>query len=210
MMNRRGFLNKFLKGAAAAVVVAPTLLLKPKDVPEVVALPVDEDALRFAKLERQARDDLTDFIHNIDPVDTPFLKASTGADAHEWLTDELTPKKVTHWTEIFRKDFTVAEGQRAVDPQAIEDEFKLEVERKAREISRNMQERVFFSDPTPHDDWIDHLSFSRASMEAACGKNPDYFPEGSRAHLTAFGAAALQRSAEMKPCGSSLALLSSS
>ena len=161
MVNRRGFLTKFLKGAAAAAVIAPTLLLKPRPEPKF-----EPNVLHDYK--PAPPEDLFNHITNIDPIDTPlFAEYKAAKDlrevgrAHEWLTDDQ------------RADLA---------------------------------------------DWIDQPSFSRPAIEAACGKNPSFWPEGSRERITALGAEALKRSAaepvwpatENIECGSSLALSSSS
>ena len=198
MMNRRGFLNKFLKGAAATAVVAPTLLLKPR--PEETLHTEEElleEATRYVHKGPYHDGDIMDYIHHIDPIDTPlFQRASTEAEAHEWLTDELSPPG-------------------AINGYAIDRAMGEDVEKRRADLA----------------DWIDQPSFSRPAIEAACGKNPSFWPEGSRERITALGAEALKRSAAAtdfygagyvdwkngnwmneitKKCGSSLASSSSS
>lgn len=176
MMNRRGFLNKFLKGAAATAVVAPVLLLKPR--PEEI-LHTEEELLEEANRYVHNGPYHEDHIINIDPSDTPFINGVPRKDAHEWLTDELREPGTT---QIFRKDIMVSEGQRAVHPDA----FQAEVEYAQRKIAADIERKI----------WIDQPSFSREAMEAACGQNPSFFPEGSRERITALGAEAMKRSAE--------------
>jgi len=100
MMNRRGFLNKFLKGAAMSVVAAP-LLLQPKrkitesefnaevqkvfDDAEVIQLPYQEG-------------NITDLIVNAPPRPKHY---------HEWLTDELEDR-------IWKYSWINAEGSCAM------------------------------------------------------------------------------------------------
>ena len=203
MVNRRGFLTKFLKGAAAAAVIAPTLLLKPRPEPKFepnvlhdykpappedlfnhitnidpVDTPIIDDLIDLGKVEVTALP-AEDAIVNINPIDAPFINGVPGKAAHEWLTDELVPSARKEITQIF----PMAEAQRA-------------------DLA----------------DWIDQPSFSRPAIEAACGQNPSFWPEGSRERITALGAEALKRSAaepvwpatENIECGSSLALSSSS
>lgn len=87
------------------------------------------------------REDLLDLISNISPYDTPFVTSAPKVRAngvlHQWLIDTLAatstagaiegddwtytaytttrPSRLTNYTQIFRKDISVSETQRAVN-----------------------------------------------------------------------------------------------
>lgn len=113
------------------------------------------------------REDLLDVITTIDPWDTPFYSSAPKVNAmhttHEWLVDayaatatggaleggafsadaSLGRTRLTNWTQIFRREVSVADTQRAVNPAGIRDEYEYQVMKRTREIARNIESRIF-------------------------------------------------------------------
>lgn len=109
------------------------------------------------------REDLSDVITNISPVDTPFLsrfgKVKAKATTHEWLTDSLASyadsaaieaadysftkpasrTRLQNWTQIVQTGVEVSDTQRAVDTAGIEDEFAYQMAKKMKEHARTME-----------------------------------------------------------------------
>ncbi|MGE5445190.1 MAG: DUF5309 domain-containing protein [Ignavibacteriales bacterium] len=109
------------------------------------------------------REDLSNVISNISPVDTPFLsrfgKEKANATYHEWLTDSLanaaanakiegydysfskvaSRTRVGNYTQIFQTSVEVSDTQRAVDTAGIEDEFAYQMAKKMKEHARDIE-----------------------------------------------------------------------
>lgn len=113
------------------------------------------------------REDLTDMIYNISPVDTPFMGtvAKTKAEGvlHEWQTDSLaaaatnaqlqgddiyssytftsvTPTtRLGNRTQIMRKDVVVSGTQDAVSKAGRKKEIVYQLTKKAKELKRDME-----------------------------------------------------------------------
>lgn len=109
------------------------------------------------------REDLTDAIFNIDPVDTPFASSIARVEAtgvlHENQTDELesatnvghvegddvtadtaTPTvRLTNPTQIFRKAVSVTRTQRTVLSAGRRDEYAYQLAKKGKELKRNIE-----------------------------------------------------------------------
>lgn len=115
------------------------------------------------------REDLLDIIVNIAPWETPLFSAAPKTTArhttHEWIEDTLanatawaggaaegadfsgntllTRSRLSNWTMIFRKDVTVSETQRAVNPAGIKDEYAYQMSIAMKEIGRSIEYRLF-------------------------------------------------------------------
>ena len=100
------------------------------------------------------REDLTDAIYNIDPVDTPFASAIPRVQAtgvlHEWQSDALEPatnvgylegddatadtaiptERLTNNCQIFRKVVSVSRTQRTVLSAGRRDEYAYQLTKK--------------------------------------------------------------------------------
>lgn len=109
------------------------------------------------------REDLSDVITNISPVDTPmfsrFGKVKARATNHEWLTDSLANAaanariegadysftkpaartRLGNYTQIFWTPVEVSDTQRAVDVAGIEDEFAYQMTKKLKEHARDIE-----------------------------------------------------------------------
>lgn len=109
------------------------------------------------------REDLTDAIFNIDPVDTPFVSSISRVKAtgvlHEWQTDELeaatnvghiegddataddaTPTaRLSNPTQIFRKVVSVSRTQRTVLSAGRRDEYSYQLAKRGKELKRNIE-----------------------------------------------------------------------
>lgn len=109
------------------------------------------------------REDLTDAIFNIDPVDTPFVSSVARVKAtgvlHEWQTDALesatnighiegddatadtaTPtERLTNSTQIFRKVVSVSRTQRTVLSAGRRDEYAYQLAKRGKELKRNIE-----------------------------------------------------------------------
>lgn len=110
------------------------------------------------------REDLTDAVYRISPVDTPFISAVPRAKAtavlHEWSTqalatinttnarlegDALTrvtstaPGRRQNYCQISSKDATVTGTQRATNPAGIDDMMAYQSSLKSLELKRDME-----------------------------------------------------------------------
>ena len=109
------------------------------------------------------REDLTDVIYNISPVETPFLSSVAHTEAtsilHEWQTDSLAAAaanaaiegddapqtagtatiRLTNRTQISTKDARVTGSGRAVDTAGRADELDYQVLKRGRELKRDME-----------------------------------------------------------------------
>lgn len=113
------------------------------------------------------REDLTDMIYNISPVDTPFMGnvAKTKAEAtnHEWQTDSLAAaatnaqlqgddiyssytftavtatSRLGNKSQIMRKDVVVSGTQDAVSKAGRKKEIVYQLTKKAKELKRDME-----------------------------------------------------------------------
>lgn len=118
------------------------------------------------------REDLLDFITNIDPWETPaftsFPKVKCDHVTHEWLSDTLADPSTGGGTEgadfsidvvdnrsrhqnvtqIFRADIKVTNTQRAVNPAGIKDEYAYQMRKKGKEMARNIESRLFAASGT--------------------------------------------------------------
>ena len=113
------------------------------------------------------REDLADIISNIAPTDTPFVSnigtATATQRAHQWQTDDLEaadgdnkhvegddtaadaaspPQRLTNYTQIFKKSVIVSGTARAVDNAGYADELAYQVEKRAKEIKRDVETRM--------------------------------------------------------------------
>ena len=113
------------------------------------------------------REDLADIISNIAPTDTPFVSnigtATATQRAHQWQTDDLDAadgdnkhvegddtaadaasptQRLTNYTQIFKKSVTVSGTSRAVDNAGYADELAYQVEKRAKEIKRDVETRM--------------------------------------------------------------------
>lgn len=109
------------------------------------------------------REDLTDAIFNIDPVDTPFASSIPRVKAtgvlHEWQTDELEAAtnvgylegddapadtalptaRLTNSTQIYRKVVSVSRTQRTVLSAGRRDEYAYQLAKRGKELKRNIE-----------------------------------------------------------------------
>jgi hypothetical protein len=115
------------------------------------------------------REDLTDLIANITPVDTPFTsgmpsKKATGT-YHEWQQDTLAarasnaqieglgptyqlitnPSRVGNATQIIKKDGYVSETNRAVDHAGFTDKLAYEMTKKSKEWKNDLEYSAILS-----------------------------------------------------------------
>jgi hypothetical protein len=112
------------------------------------------------------REDLSDLITNISPIDTPFLsrfgKTKATATLHEWLTDTLaSPAKnakiegvdysftkraartrLSNYTQIFSTPVEVSDTQRAVNTAGLEDEFAYQLAKAMKEHARDIEKSL--------------------------------------------------------------------
>jgi len=115
------------------------------------------------------REDLVDFIANIDPYDTPLTvllgKTSARSTIHQWQIDDLlassttgliegadfslstieAPSRVTNQTMIVGKDIAVTESQRQENPAGFGDAYTYQLEKGTRETMRNI-EKILMAD----------------------------------------------------------------
>ena len=110
------------------------------------------------------REDLIDFIYDISPTETPFLssiaKTKASSTKHEWQTDALaaassanaaiegdefaagastaTVRRYNH-TQIFTKVASVTGTERAMNPAGRKDEMAYQMEKRAKEIKRDIE-----------------------------------------------------------------------
>lgn len=111
------------------------------------------------------REDLTDIISNIDPVDTPFFsnisKGDADAKLHEWQTealaavdgsnaqlegddvgtfDAVTPtERIGNYTQISRKTVVISESEEEVDKAGRDSEMAHQIAKKGKELRRDME-----------------------------------------------------------------------
>lgn len=109
------------------------------------------------------REDLTDVIYDISPVETPFLSSVAHTEAtavlHEWQTHSLTAAannaaiegddapqtsatvttRLTNRTQISTKDARVSGSGRAVDTAGRADELDFQVLKRGQELKRDME-----------------------------------------------------------------------
>lgn len=111
------------------------------------------------------REDLTDIISNIDPVDTPFFsnigKGDADAKFHEWQVDSLaTPdtanaqlegddvssfdavvptERIGNYTQISRKTVIISDTEEEVDKAGRDDEMSYQIAKKGKELRRDME-----------------------------------------------------------------------
>lgn len=109
------------------------------------------------------REDLSDVIYDISPVETPFLNTVAFTEAtstlHEWQTDSLAAPennkalsgddapqqassptvRLNNRTQISTKDARVAGTLRAVDTAGREDELDYQMLKRGRELRRDME-----------------------------------------------------------------------
>jgi len=109
------------------------------------------------------REDLTEAIFNIDPVDTPFASSVARVKAtgvlHEWQTDELEAatnvgqvegddavadtavptSRLANNCQIFRKVVSVSRTQRTVLSAGRRDEYAYQLAKRGKELKRNIE-----------------------------------------------------------------------
>lgn len=109
------------------------------------------------------REDLIDWIANIDPYDTPLTvslaKVRAAGVHHQWMTDALaatstaglnegldweiptltSPTRVVNFCQIFGKDIAVTETQRAENPAGFSDAYAYQLEKGTKEVMRNIE-----------------------------------------------------------------------
>lgn len=113
------------------------------------------------------REDFSDIISNIAPVDTPFTSnigtASATQRTHEWQTDDLAAAnadnahiegddtaadsaaattRLANYTQIFKKAVTVSGTSRAVNNAGYADELVYQVTKRGKEIKRDVEKRA--------------------------------------------------------------------
>jgi len=112
------------------------------------------------------REDLTDAIYNIDPVDTPFMSSIPRVGAtgvlHEWQTDALDPatnvgeiegddstadaalptERLTNPCQIFKKTVQVSRTQRTVLSAGRSDEYAYQLAKRGKELKRNIEKAL--------------------------------------------------------------------
>lgn len=113
------------------------------------------------------REDLTNIISNISPVDTPFISnIGTGKAKqrlHEWQIDDLAAansdnatvegddatvdtapatSRRNNYTQLMDKVVSVSSTSRAVDNAGYADELAYQVSKKAKELKRDMEKRA--------------------------------------------------------------------
>lgn len=110
------------------------------------------------------KEDLTDAVYRISPVDTPFMsmvpRAKATAVLHEWSTQALasintsnarlegdalsraastTPARKQNYCQISSRDATVTGTQRAVNPAGIDDMMAYQMSLKSLELRKDME-----------------------------------------------------------------------
>lgn len=112
------------------------------------------------------REDLSDTIYDVSPMETPFAsKISRGTATsvlHEWQTDQLdaattqaylegddatadaatATTRLNNRTQIFRKVVSVSGTQRAVNTAGRADEYEYQVVKRGRELKRNIEKTL--------------------------------------------------------------------
>lgn len=109
------------------------------------------------------REDLSDVITNISPVDTPFLsrfgKVKATATTHEWLTDSLATAaenkaiegadysfarkgvrtRLSNYAQIHVSPVEVSDSQRETNSAGMEDEFAYQMAKAMKEHARDIE-----------------------------------------------------------------------
>ena len=112
------------------------------------------------------REDLTDAIYNIDPVDTPFSSSISRVKAtgvlHEWQTDTFEPAtnvgylegddatadtaiptvRPGNYCQIFRKVVSVSRTQRVILSAGRRDEYSYQLAKRGKELKRNIEKAL--------------------------------------------------------------------
>jgi len=113
------------------------------------------------------REDLSDVIYDISPMETPFVsgipRVSASAVSHEWQTDALaaaatnnaqlegddatadaaTPTvRLNNQTQIFRKVISVSRTQRSIKTAGRADEYEYQLAKRGRELKRDIERTV--------------------------------------------------------------------
>jgi len=110
------------------------------------------------------KEDLSDAVYRISPVDTPFMSAVPRAKAaavlHEWSTDGVdstntanarlegdalnratstSPARRQNYCQISSRDATVTGTQRAVNPAGIDDMMAYQMSKKSLALRKDME-----------------------------------------------------------------------
>src|SRR5574343_370912 len=117
------------------------------------------------------REDLSDVIYDISPVDTPFMsgigRGTAKSTTHEWLTDTLTaatknsavegdafsatartlPSRLKNYTQIAKKEFSVTGTTQSVDNAGMKSMLAYHTARAAKEIKRDMAKDLLSDEP---------------------------------------------------------------
>lgn len=113
------------------------------------------------------REDLEDFVYNISPVDTPFMKLAGRGTAkavfHEWQTDALAAASTTNaaiegddainqsvvptarvgnYCMIAQKSFGISGTQQATDSAGRKDELAYQLVKYGKELKRDMESQI--------------------------------------------------------------------
>jgi len=112
------------------------------------------------------REDLSDVIYDISPVETPVVSAIGRGKAsntkHEWQMDNLSDatntgalegddhsgeaivptQRLANYCQIFRKDIVVSGTQRAVDTAGRADELEYQIIKKGKEMKRDIEKAI--------------------------------------------------------------------
>jgi len=112
------------------------------------------------------REDLSDIIYDVSPVETPFAsrisRGKATATTHEWQTDALdaattqaylegddatadagvATTRLNNKTHIFRKVISVSGTQRAVNSAGRSDEYEYQLVKRGRELKRNIEKAL--------------------------------------------------------------------
>jgi len=112
------------------------------------------------------REDLSDMIYNVDPLETPFAskvkRTRATAVLHEWQTDALAgatvqaylegddatadaaiaTTRLTNRTQIFRRVVSVSGTQRAVNTAGRSDEYEYQIVKRGKELKRNIEKTL--------------------------------------------------------------------
>lgn len=116
-----------------------------------------------AAIQVSVREDLLDFVTNIDPVDTPLFSMTATVPAtstkHEWLNDTLTAvstagaleedgftaaslvetTRLVNYTQIIKKQFSVSGTNEAVDHAGIPSQGSYQAMKAMEELARNTE-----------------------------------------------------------------------
>lgn len=114
------------------------------------------------------REDLSDFIYDVSPTETPILsampKGKASATFHEWQTDVLASASATNaqvegddysgaaitptvrlgnYTQIFAKAYTITETQEAISKAGRKRESAYQAVRRGQEVKRDIESSIF-------------------------------------------------------------------